>query len=105
MRISDWSSDVCSSDLPHRIEPVADANLRIAALLVENDLPFGQVEIERRARGARFCQQRPARPQIPERREHIGIPLLTRCIGVVSRLRMFISDVRAQPDKCPRETP
>src|SRR3546814_5276263 len=56
MRISDWSSDVCSSDLP-------------------------------------------ARPQIPERREHIGIPLLTRCIGVVSRLRMFISDVRAQPDK------
>src|SRR3546814_1237545 len=32
-------------DQPNRIEPVADANLRNAALLVENDLPFGQVEI------------------------------------------------------------
>src|SRR3546814_2110865 len=34
MRISDWSSDVCSSDLPGRLEP---AHLRIGDIHVEMD--------------------------------------------------------------------
>ncbi len=105
LRRRDVRRDHIILDQPHRIEPIADANFRDASLLVENDLTFGQVEIERRAGGASLCEERPARPKIFERREHIGVPLLARRVGVIGRLRMFIGDVRAQPHQRAGETP
>src|SRR3546814_12568851 len=46
MRISDWSSDVCSSDLPgHRLHAVADAEQRQAA--VEHLLRRGRGTLHR----------------------------------------------------------
>src|SRR3546814_3062151 len=75
MRISDWSSDVCSSDL----------------------LSFGQVEVKRRASRARAGEQGPTAPQILERRQDIGIPALIGLAGGVGGLRPLIGDIRPQP--------
>src|SRR3546814_6563754 len=60
MRISDWSSDVCSSDLVHLGEQVASLGSvpDEGALLVQrNEMPSGHVEREPRpVRHARVAQ-------------------------------------------------
>src|SRR3546814_1650645 len=50
MRISDWSSDVCSSDLPtmarHPVTPMHEADLR-RHLAAQTDMPIALVPIDR----------------------------------------------------------
>src|SRR3546814_20877936 len=57
MRISDWSSDVCSSDLSHRIEVAdTDVELLVIALLREHGLP--EPELHHRVyQGDRFVAE------------------------------------------------
>ncbi|MCY1173993.1 hypothetical protein D9M73_141780 [compost metagenome] len=49
-----------------RIEPLARGDRQDAPLLVEHHAAFGQIEVERRARGAGFGQRLPAAPQREE---------------------------------------
>src|SRR3546814_16937298 len=50
MRISDWSSDVCSSDLEYAIRPKSGRNMYAATLVehaLENTAPWFTYEIDR----------------------------------------------------------
>src|SRR3546814_1195878 len=47
MRISDWSSDVCSSDLLSELDPLVESDLRLSRLWLEGRVPgasLGTVE-------------------------------------------------------------
>src|SRR3546814_5274238 len=44
MRISDWSSDVCSSDLDPRVGNAAQMRIELQSSVLHRDLPGGQVE-------------------------------------------------------------
>src|SRR3546814_11741938 len=70
MRISDWSSDVCSSDLPHQHRAAPELPVRIAARLC---LPHAAARLEPRARNAilpALSLPHPARAAI--RLDHFG---------------------------------
>src|SRR3546814_4455784 len=52
MRISDWSSDVCSSDLQHRL--LTEVGHRLLALVEDADAPIellGEIVVRRRGAG------------------------------------------------------
>jgi len=87
------------------VEPFAHADFGDIALRVENHLPFGQIEVERRARRARLGEQGPAAPEVAERRQHVGVPAFVGRVGIIGRLRAFIGDVGAQPHQRAGETP
>src|SRR3546814_8255522 len=66
MRISDWSSDVCSSDLEHRAQI---ARRDVDAGVEEHDQPHGQADQE----GPRHGRAHQTRDQLPgrERRHQV----------------------------------
>ena len=105
LRGRDVRRDHIILDQPHRIEPLANADFGDAALFVEDDLPFGEVEAERRARVTRLGEQLPASPEIFERGQDVGVPAFVGRIGVIRRLRAFIGNVRVQPDERAGEAP
>src|SRR3546814_2512168 len=102
MRISDWSSDVCSSDLRHRErfflvvghKDEGDAGLRLQALQL--DLHFlAQLEVERRERLVE--QQHPglARQRAGER------PALLLAAGELSRPAVGVAGELHQGEQPP----
>src|SRR3546814_1831228 len=76
MRISDWSSDVCSSDLPVEVDAVAGARIADVALHQPGLLEDGQML---RGRGRRHRQQvgQPAEIRSEERR--VGKECVSTC--------------------------
>src|SRR3546814_14889146 len=58
MRISDWSSDVCSSDLVVRVGDLADPNAHVVTLAHEIDQAVGEIERQLEVRIAREKRRR-----------------------------------------------
>src|SRR3546814_19576039 len=75
MRISDWSSDVCSSDLPF-LEVVVEAVLRLAGLQVE--------ETKHQRTGEAHQRGREGNAHAAERMFQPALPLLEQAVDVVA---------------------
>src|SRR3546814_7817613 len=79
MRISDWSSDVCSSDLPHDID--REVVVAVPGLRVRGDLPLGEVTDHRPQRvvllGELDVHGRPSGRRSEERR--VGKECVSTC--------------------------
>ena len=88
-----------------RIEPLAHADFGDIPLLVEDDLPLGQIEIERCPRRARLGQQFPAAPEVLERGQNRLVPTVVGSTGIMGRLRALIGDIGAKPHERAGEAP
>src|SRR3546814_2010497 len=82
MRISDWSSDVCSSDLVHQ-GAIEDSGTTIAEHRVD---PLGQIALRRRADDQRTTETKP-RKLIAERSQATRREYRSSWIGLVSETR------------------
>src|SRR3546814_16862410 len=79
MRISDWSSDVCSSDLVHQ-GAIDDSGTTIAEHRVD---PLGQIALRRRADDQRTTETNP-RKLIAERSQATRRDYRSSWIGLAS---------------------
>src|SRR3546814_1566771 len=100
MRISDWSSDVCSSDLPHRnLDPVH------SWLLCQLRRPL---DIPVRTGGCERCVAQRAGPRPPGRRCQLSdarfVPALACRSGQTASLRRLPARLRPQWDRSEEHT-
>src|SRR3546814_13519934 len=102
MRISDWSSDVCSSDLPvRRARHHPDRPPRRLSRLVAGGAARGQPRDlscgECRHQSRRLADRSPSRgPTGPRRREDRGMILLTDQLRKTLRTQSIIRTMTAQ---------
>src|SRR3546814_17625990 len=76
MRISDWSSDVCSSDLQRRsVQAACGARLLRGGCRLSQGKGLAR---SRSADGARYCQHQPAGPNLRNEHREGG---LSRAVG------------------------
>src|SRR3546814_21066432 len=89
MRISDWSSDVCSSDLVHQ-GAIEDSGTTIAEHRVD---PLGQIALRRRADDQRTTETKP-RKLIAERSQATRREYHSSWIGLVSETTLHLHLLR-----------
>src|SRR3546814_8658653 len=91
MRISDWSSDVCSSDLVHQ-GAIEDSGTTIAEHRVD---PLGQIALRRRADDQRTTETKP-RKLIAERSQATRREYRSSWIGLVSETQLHLNLSRSE---------